>query len=205
MVRPACLLRLCLSVITWITRWVVNVLSLVPLLAACILPWRMVSVASGLSDRCEQQRFRNASSYRGTTRAQLAVGSFPCFALSHFGFTLLDILTLPVALACAAIPWRLPQFVRIIATACRTDQANDVYYFKPREYMWYGAFCGFLEALALALAPLALCVPSQTCLLLCGLRRIWRHRRPRAYSWVLVDEHDERMSACAFWGMPAYH
>ena len=100
------LLRICLSTIKTVTRWALNAISVVPLCLACVLPWRGAMI------------FRNLC--RATFRKS---HSFPIYAAMEFVRTMLDVITIPVALGAAALPSRLVYVVLLGVSLVRQPAA----------------------------------------------------------------------------------
>jgi hypothetical protein len=187
------LLRLLVDAIAWLTRQLINLLCIVPLAVACMLPWRTAAIVASIGDRCAGNDFRSSS-----RRNELAGYSFPGFAFSHFADTLTDMLTAAPAMVCLAMPWQWPTLFRILDAKAKRAQFYD---HNARGQIWLSAFCGGAVVVATLLAAVALAVPTQTWVLVRGLPIIWDKKTPSGsarlssgFSWV--EEHRDRQLEC---------
>ena len=115
------LLRLLIDAVAWVTRQVINLICVMPLLFALMLPWRMSTVVSGIFDRCDRSRVVRL----GGWRHDLGFCSFPWFALSHFACALGDMATLFPLIACLAMPWQWAMLVRICTAKAAEAERNE--------------------------------------------------------------------------------
>jgi hypothetical protein len=178
------LLRICLSTIKTVTRWALNAISVVPLCLACVLPWRGAMI------------FRNLC--RATFRKS---HSFPIYAAIEFVRTLLDVITIPVALGAAALPSRLVYVVLLGVSLVRQPAAESYEYdLDFRLQFWHALFSGLLEAISVTLGVVACITPSRTRLLLGGLYRIYiTEVSPALGSCRATDRYDTICRRMARW------